>query len=506
MASSFHSSSAGVPHKITKAKTKVKPILKKFSSSEKNSLDLDRPWEEQLHAWGGGLESTSSNGGHSVAFSAEEVVGAGNGGRKYHVRSTSQTSNGSNTRSGFVHPFQQTPRTATPPLSYANSLASFDNTRDYSPTITENEDDEQGAYAYAHRVNGGNGSGNGSISTSNHGSSNHSNGNGSSSTNSNTHSQSHHSHHHHPHVSQSSLRRPSIASQRTGSFPESTTPAPPLRVSTSRSNTGASSRLGPGKLATSHSDLQLSLESPIESINGHPPAPLASPTSSVSVANMSPIRSSLEHAGFPRLRSRSELDTGSRADNIREARRKFEERERAKNEKYAREQIKKRERRDTREAARVEKEAAQWKKESGRPSMSRKSTPTNLSTASTPGVGTPSGSGAGVLGSGDSSKHDVSSSLFGLGTLAAITSNKETRCAKQQSAKDADPQKQMDFVSRKYDSVPVQAPPAFVAGVVDGPVSPDRDRRGSSTKKRTQGYWHGFILWLRTKLLRFGGR
>jgi hypothetical protein len=35
-------------------------------------------------------------------------------------------------------------------------------------------------------------------------------------------------------------------------------------------------------------------------------------------------------AGFPRLRARSELDTATRVENIRAARRKFEERERAK--------------------------------------------------------------------------------------------------------------------------------------------------------------------------------
>ncbi|CRK27152.1 hypothetical protein BN1723_013949, partial [Verticillium longisporum] len=67
-------------------------------------------------------------------------------------------------RSGsFVHPFQQTPRTSTPPLSYANSLASLDqptqqgnnNSRDYSPTITEDEDlDFDPSYSYNHPANG----------------------------------------------------------------------------------------------------------------------------------------------------------------------------------------------------------------------------------------------------------------------------------------------------------------------------------------------------------------
>ncbi|KAH8883619.1 hypothetical protein GQ53DRAFT_786770 [Thozetella sp. PMI_491] len=477
---SHHGSGGGGPHKITKSRPKVpaavKPILKKLASSEKNSLDLDRPWDEQTNAWAGGYDS---NAGPSVAFGPDEVVGSvGGGSRKFHVRSTSQTSNGSNPRGGFVHPFQQTPRTSTPPLSYANSLASFDNSRDYSPTITENEDDEPEAYSRSHHnSNGG-------------------------------YSQPHHSHHP-PHISQSSLRRPSLASQRTASFSDITSTTPQLRLNTNRSNPAISSRLALGSLSKSQSDLHLtagsgSVESPTGSLGGLLPASLAAPSSPVSVAPMSPIRSSLEAAGFPRLRSRSEVDTGSHADNIREARRKFEERERAKEEKYAREAIKKRERRDTKEAHRIEKEAAQWKKEAVRPAASRKSTPTNLSTASTPGSGTPSAPG--FLAASDSSKNDAGSGkFFSMGTTAATSTNKDCRLGKQ-AAEEGHPEKEMTFISHNYDSVPGQAPPAFGARVDDAMPTEARPRRGSSAKKRTQSYWHGFILWLRTKLLRFGGR
>ncbi|KAK3382494.1 hypothetical protein B0T24DRAFT_587243 [Lasiosphaeria ovina] len=533
----------GGANKITKLRGKmVKPILKKAGSrSAKNSLDLGRAWEEQpadqLHqldepAWGnygprsqsvkdvsfvfsGALgvvrDGSAGSAGTGVGAVVSTAVvnggvigagtgnGTGSGGRTFqHGRTASQASTGSGSR-GFIHPFQQTPRTSTPPLSYANSLASFDNAKDYSPTITENEDDSLDPRSY---------------------------------------SQQHHLHHASPSlpptVSQSNLRRPSLASQRTSSLSDIASTAAPLRVNTSRS-TATTSRLAHGSLTASHSDLHLNLagsglDSPTGSVGGTlPPPPPTSPPSS-SAAAMLPIRSSLESAGFPRLRSRSELDTVARAENIRAARRKFEERERAKEEKYDREMIKKRERRDNKEASRIEKEAAARKtsfngSEVARPSASRKTTPTNLSTSSAPVMG--SGGMGGSLGKGSwvrsapatSSRDDISSASFlgfgssvaaslgGAGPIGGGGGGGGGGTPKQKRAEPVMEEKQMAFVGRKYESVPpTQAPPAFGTGVDDVRFEQARPRRSSTAKKRTQSYWQGFILWLRTKLLRMSGR
>ncbi|KAK3341478.1 hypothetical protein B0T25DRAFT_343298 [Lasiosphaeria hispida] len=520
------------PNKITKQRGKmVKPILKKlsYSHSEKNSLDLDRGWEDQSveqlgqpgplgsHGWGDGYGSRSNStrdvtfafptgpfafgdgvggsgsgsGSGSVGSTTAVIVagagavgvgvGVGAGGSNVrtkfqHGRSASQASTGSNSRGGFIHPFQQTPRTSTPPLSYANSLASFDNARDYSPTITENEDDGLDLHNPPNNTTSATPSAN-----------------------------SHHIHHPLPTLSQSNLRRPSLASQRTASFSDITTPAGPLRVNTGRSTPATTSRLAHGSLSTaSHSDLHLnltltSLESPTTasgttSAAPAPPPPAVSPTSSA--APMSPLRSSLEAASFPRLRSRSELDTAARAENIRAARRRFEERERAKEEKYDREMIRKRERRDTERAARIEKESRKTSmSDSARPSASRKSTPTSLSTSSAPVGASATGKGFWAGGSGgvsNSSRNDLS--LIGRKSMAAEEVG----------------EKQMTFAARKYESVPdgQTLPPAFGPGIgsgVEGVRFETHSRRGSNAKRRTQTYWQGFILWLRTKILRMSG-
>ena len=118
----------------------MKPILRKLTQSEKNSLDLDRPAEQQ-DAFGIYDYGTGSRSSHDVAFSQS-------GRRGYHNRSTSGTSQfstattGSGARAGsFVHPFQQTPRPYTPPLattSYQNSLRESEHSN--SPALTEDED------------------------------------------------------------------------------------------------------------------------------------------------------------------------------------------------------------------------------------------------------------------------------------------------------------------------------------------------------------------------------
>lgn len=508
----------------------VKPILKKLasSSSPKNSLDLDRGWEEQpvdfgygnsayesgrpsmsrsvrdvnfqFSPWepsgysnGGGTGSGAGSGtatpvgvgagvgvgvgigvgGISEPTSVGGVGGAGGVGVtgprnipnrarfQQHTRSTSGTShvsiatNGSSHRPGgsFVHPFQQQPRTTTPPLTYANSFTSFERennpARDYSPTIiTENDDDELGHSA-------------GSTSLP----------------------QSLTSHLHKPPPSNShstaSLRRPSLASQRTSSLSDinnhnssssaNASSNPPLRVNTNpfpRSVPSASSRLAHGALNNSYSnsDLQLNV-SPTDS--PRPSIHLAS--SSTNSANaMSPLRTSLE--GAFRLRSRSEVDTGANRVDIREARRKFEENERIKQEKYEAEQRRKQARKQEKERAAARKNTGGSEMSSiGRPSFSRKRTPPFDRVNSAGSAGQSQGQGGGA----------VLSEKFPQPAAAA-------------------------FLSSNYESTEGGAAPSFGPDVNN--VRFETPKRAHTAKRKTQSYWTSFVLWLRTRLLKLGRR
>jgi len=488
---SFSATQLGVStNKITKARGKmVKPILKKLSHSEKNSLDLDRGWDEQqieqleAGAWDGGFGYAGQARDVSFAVASAPGLGAGEaaaamgGGsairanlKFQHGRSGSQTSAGSGPRATFVHPFAQTPRTSTPPLSYANSLASFDNGRDCSPTITENEDDDgfdTGTAAYPHM-----------------------------------HTHAHASQPPPAGASQSNLRRPSLNSQRTASFPETPASNPPsLRINTGgrsvSGTTAASSRLALGSLPSpSHSDLHIDSHNLSVSFSGTLDSPTGSLgagsiiNSSQQTSQLSPLRTSLDMAGFPRLRSHSEMDTATRIENIRAARRKFEEREREKEEKYDREMIRKRERRDNKEASRIEKGEVP-----GRPSMSRKKTPTGLSTVSEPGARS---SGVFSRSTGVSTPGEGNGIALGIGRRRH-TDNPTTTTKTE---------KQIGFAARRYESVSLvpQTPPSFGVTVDDVRFDQAQSRRGSGAKRKTQGYWQGFLLWLRTKLLRMSAR
>lgn len=653
VAAQGHGSLGGSTNKITKARSKVvKPILKKLSYSEKGSLDLDRGWEDQqqqMDVWepvgtgrsakdvsfsfgtagargsssgrsalalgvggkegplGNTTSSTGSSGGgggsgggnvrksfqqHGRSHSGNSVATNGSGGGMSGISGISGISG---VRTGsFVHPFQQMPRTSTPPLSlsYANSLASFDNSnnsnapREYSPTITENEDDGDSSLPPHHL----------------HLNLNH-----------------HHSHHHHHHhssfssahqptlpahsstFSQTGLRRPSLASQRTSSLTDitsaltstSTTTTPQLRVSTTGRSTPTASRLAPSK-----SDLHLNLtlsdleQSPVgSSLAGTPTlvssatAPaviLASPTSSSSVTNMSPLRTSLEAMGT-RLRSRSEVDSAARQEHIRQARRKFEERERAKEAKYEREEVERRNRQANKEASRIEKETREWYKATGvsssgvvacaggvlgtssvdgssvnvnnvmnlslsesvlqapaacatrpgRPSASRRTTGASIATAASlpthpmtmtsksvaPG-GVFGGKRKGSVGmsgtaAGSSSRPDVFAG--GYSANNASSSRKNSGFGNERQANVSDAEKGIPGYARDYDTLPDgNYIPRFGRSIDDdtnpgaqGPGADwrrDRPRRTSTAKKKTQTYWQGFVLWLRTKIFRLSKR
>ncbi len=451
----------------------VKPILKKRSTSDKNSLDLDRPWEEQHVPGLAGLTSGYDLAGptrsaRDVSFSFTDTalpsVPRFHHGRSHsgasHVSVATTASGGGTRPSPFVHPFQQTPRTHTPPLTYANSIASLDGSaafhntasssiRDSSPTITENDDDDYPV---------------GSLPT-------------------------HRYHHSHTtSLSQSSLRHHSLSSQRAASFSDINA-APPLRLNTARSLPGGRRGHGSSGLSSSlsHSDLNLNasggsavFDSPLSLTSGpntmSPFAPNGAGAVPSSSNTASPLRTSLEGIGLPRLRSRSEVDAGARADQIREARRKFEERERAKEEKHDREMLRKRERRDHRDAKVMERQAAaQLRKNSGtgsdviRPSFSQDPTPTF-------------GSSASARASGD-----------------AYSGRDSGRFVRQPNEIT---EKELPFKSSNYSTMAGGTTPSFGPNVES--VAFKNARRNNTTKRKTQGYWNGFVLWLRTRIFRIG--
>ncbi|KAI0853493.1 hypothetical protein F5Y00DRAFT_102497 [Daldinia vernicosa] len=481
-----HSSS----NKISKsrARTVVKPILKKLSSqSEKNSLDLDRGWtdqDEQYQArdgWTGGVGG-GVGGGKGVAGlekSTKEInftLDEAGANRYNHARSISgashvsvATSSSSGPRhqvgAPFVHPFQQTPRTSTPPLSYANSQTSF-----FDITEDDNDDNDDSI---------------GSCSNSNSTSTSNSNSDSLDASQSHSHRNSLHiqmnSHSH----SQPTLgiRRPALAStQRTSSFSEvknahtsapypSQNP-PPLRINTSRLPN-----------VPSRSDLQLDriTDSPISSSNT-PSNHVASPASSSTP--MSPLRSSFDASGFPRLRAKSDLDTATRAEHLRAARRKFELREKAKEEKYAREEIKRRERADNKRALEKERYAAAMHKEQ----MAAKARleAAELEEAIARGKHNRKFSGT--------SSNRPSIAISRTSMSRPSTSRKNIPSPLEESEK---------FASSNYDSMDARNPPAFgneAGGAESVPFQPTKRR--NTAKRKTLSTWTMFILWLRTKLLR----
>ncbi|KAL7786306.1 hypothetical protein V8C37DRAFT_412585 [Trichoderma ceciliae] len=435
---SGHSGHSG---KLTKSRSRivVKPILKRLhhvhSHSERNSLDLNRGWDDQpvattpeveygsfdfgsrdlddlsadrRHLYGSNYPSAAPAAGakltRDVSFSLSTAelgpsapgLGRANTFSSSHARSTSGnsvTAPTSNRIGSFVHPFQQMPRTSTPPLhSYANSVVSLDNglagqQRDLTSTIAESDGDEDHDHDHEHELELNLDLDIGidinpdldpdldldrdldldldeplafpaSLSNSQSGSK--------------------------PKPKQatkklslsypSSLRsnspsskptalpsRPSLSgSQRTSSD------GPCMRIAATRSNSGPSvPRLTQGAVnhqTTSAND---------SSSSGAAAVPLLISTAQQKTASspicssspISPFRTSLDMNGF-RIRSRSEMDTVTRQEQVREARRKFEAKEKEKEEKYAREQIRKRERADAKEAHKHERTQAQKRKTS----------------------------------------------------------------------------------------------------------------------------------------------
>ncbi|UKZ75554.1 hypothetical protein TrVFT333_003241 [Trichoderma virens FT-333] len=378
--------------KLTKSRSRivVKPILKRLhhvhSHSERNSLDLNRGWDDQPVATTPELEYSSFDFGsrdlddltsdrrlysnyppapavgakltRDVSFTdvgpGAPGLGRANTFSSSHARTTSGNSVTATTATrigSFVHPSRQMPRTSTPPLnSYANSVVSLDNgltgqqQRDLTAAIAESDSGDNDELDFEEPL---------ASPTSLRLSHSESNPNGATATKKLSYSSSLRSNS--PNSKPTAAGRPSLSgSQRTSSD------GPSVRATTTRSNSGPSvQRLTQG--AVNHQS----------TANEGPSVPLLISTTQQKTASnpicstspISPFRTSLDMNGF-RLRSRSEMDTSTRQEQVREARRKFEAKEKEKEEKYAREQIRKRERADAKEAHKNERAQAQKRKTS----------------------------------------------------------------------------------------------------------------------------------------------
>jgi len=113
--------SVSLPRFGVNSKVKIRPMLRKLSSSDATSIDLSRSAAEN--------EGLGIFGPSDLGSDARTNADFLSGKRGYHHRSDSQIS--TYTLSGnhpnptqYVHPFRQTPRPYTPPLatSYQNSL------------------------------------------------------------------------------------------------------------------------------------------------------------------------------------------------------------------------------------------------------------------------------------------------------------------------------------------------------------------------------------------------
>jgi hypothetical protein len=167
-------------------------------------------------------------------------------------------------------------------------------------------------------------------------------------------------------------------------------------------------------------------------------------------------------SGF-RLRSRSEVDTVTRQENVREARRKFEEKEKAKEEKYAREQIRKQERAESREALRFNKNGRKGSFATSRMSCDRMSTSIDIRPTISRKT---TGNGNGV----------------GLG----LTNENE----------------KVEFAASSYDTAHRGTTPGSRADDVHFQST----HRTNTAKRKTNSAWTAFVLWLRTRLLKLGRR
>lgn len=112
------------PAALSKTKVKIRPLLRKLSSQDQNTVDLSKSAAENESR---GIYTSSTVADATRTSSDAAYTG-------YHHRTTSEASQFSTTTAAsyhrhgtqYVHPMRQTPATYTPPLasSFANSLES----------------------------------------------------------------------------------------------------------------------------------------------------------------------------------------------------------------------------------------------------------------------------------------------------------------------------------------------------------------------------------------------
>jgi hypothetical protein len=145
--SDMHASNS--PSSTPKSKAKMKPLLRRFTPRENNSLDLSRSTTEHE---GLGIYASDAAGSRSAADVTFSTTGKR--GAAYHARSTSGASQYSTATTGsnpnprpgaqYVHPKRQTPRPYTPPItqSYTNSLLDSEHSGEGTGIGTDVDDGE----------------------------------------------------------------------------------------------------------------------------------------------------------------------------------------------------------------------------------------------------------------------------------------------------------------------------------------------------------------------------
>ena len=460
------------------SRSRTPKVLKKLTSSERNSLDLDRSAAEQD---GLGIYDGVS-GGSIVPRAVHDVTSR----RANHYRSTSGTSQFSTTTSGsgqrtgtFVHPFQQTPRPYTPPItggslhaSYPNSIREGEGKGDGSESPALTEDDEDRSLRLPTN----------SASLYPRSSSNLSSRN-------NSHTGS---------LVNTSSCSPSLA--QTPLRIQTKLPASSSRLYQATSNTNLNDNRYVSNSYVNNSNLQSPRDSNLEQIplsflstsSTFPStyttpnlqtqtSATTSPTATMSPMSASNIRSSFDK-GF-RIRSRSDLTPAQNREAVQEARRKFEERERMKEEKAATDALKILEKRFEREARLQEK---------------RKISETRRSSTERSNYGRPERSRSDLTNEkvGTDFREDMD-----FGTLREGFYTGDYGSSIQQSPEVV--QGGFETGANGFQGLKEGQDMGFGMGMgtkVGQP--PRRSTTLETTKRKTQSAWTRFMMWLRTRLMR----
>ncbi|KAL9596887.1 MAG: hypothetical protein Q9219_005513 [cf. Caloplaca sp. 3 TL-2023] len=121
------------PKTYVKTKEKIKPLLRKMSSYDKNTIDLSKPAAENegmaifnSPAYGDNRNTSSSFGYPDRAYHNRNISG------NSHI-STATTSSHNQCGAQYVHPLRQTLKPSTPPAasSFANSIESASSTSNF---------------------------------------------------------------------------------------------------------------------------------------------------------------------------------------------------------------------------------------------------------------------------------------------------------------------------------------------------------------------------------------